>query len=112
MRLSDLLHSRVVDAQGADLGSVDDVRLVQDGPVIANFGAALRVDALIVGRGAIGLRLGYHRAGVKGPWLLKTLFTRLERRAYFVEWDEVDSLEQDVVRLRVAASDLPRVTDV
>lgn len=111
MRLSDLLHSTVVDADGNELGSIDDVRLVQDGPVLANFGAALRVDGLVVGRGAVGLRLGYHRAGVHGPWLLKRIFTAFERRARFVAWEQVREWDGGAVRLHVRSDDLPRLTD-
>jgi hypothetical protein len=107
MRLSDLLHTTVIDAAGREIGSVDDVRLVQDGPVLANFGAALRLDGLVVGMGAVGLRLGYHRAGVRGPWLLKVLFTWLERRARFVPWDAIEEIGGDTVRLNVPSEDLP-----
>jgi hypothetical protein len=112
MRLSDLLHSTVVDASGTELGSVDDVRLVQDGPAMANFDAALRVEGLVVGRGAVGLRLGYHRAGVKGPWLLRRLFTRIERRARYVSWADVASWEADLVTLRIGGNSLPRLTEM
>lgn len=112
MRLSDLLHRTVVDVDGAEVGSVDDVGLVQDGPPVANFDAALRVEGLVVGAGAFGLRLGYHRAGVRGPWLLKTVFTRLERRARYVPWDDVVTMEGSVVRIGTSADQLPRVTDI
>ncbi|MDQ1374192.1 MAG: hypothetical protein QOJ09_1530 [Actinomycetota bacterium] len=112
MRLSDLLHSTVVDADGREVGTVDDVRLVQDGPTVANFDAALRVEGLVVGGGALGLRLGYHRAGVTGPWLLKALFTWLERRARYVPWDDVTSWEDDIVHLRTSTDLFPRLTDV
>jgi hypothetical protein len=112
MRLSDLLHCRVVDADGRSLGSIDDVRLVQDGPVNAGFDAGLRVDGLVVGRGALGLRLGYHRADVQAPWLLRVLFTRLERRAHFVPFDDVATWGDDTVRLRTREADLTRLTDL
>jgi hypothetical protein len=112
MRLSDLLHSTAVDADGREVGSVEDVRLVQDGPVVANFGAALRVEGLVVGRGALGIRLGYTRNGVKGPWLLKTIFTALESRARYVRWEDVESYDDGVVRLRTTADRLPRLTEI
>jgi hypothetical protein len=112
MRISDLLHSTVVDRDGREVGSVGDVRLVQEGPVLANFGAAFRVAGLVVGGGGLGLRLGYHRAGVRGPWLLRTLFTRLETRARYVDWDQVDSWEEGTVRVRVTEDELPRVVDL
>ena len=101
MRLSDLLHTHVVDADGNNLGSVDDVRLVQDGPLLGGFGAALRIEGLVIGhRSAIGIRLGFHRANTKGPLLLKRLFGLLERRGHYVHWEDVESVDGDVVRIR------------
>jgi hypothetical protein len=105
MRLGDLLRSDVVDAHGQTLGSVDDVRLVQDGPLLGGFGAALRVDGLVVGKGSLGVRLGFHRAKVKGPWPLKAAFGALERRARFVPWERVESWEDDIVRVAGSADD-------
>lgn len=112
MRLAELLRSDVVDRDGTTVGSVDDVRLVQDGPVLEGFGAALRIDGLIVGHGSIAVRLGYHRHQVKGPLLLKRLFTALETRARYVSWDQVDHWDGRTVTLRCAADDLPRLDDV
>ena len=106
MRITDILHSVVVDAAGESLGRVSDVRLVQDGPLLSNFGAALRVDGLFVGRSALGLRLGFDRQHVTGPKPLKTFFSRLERRGHYVRWNQVGSVEDRVVRLRVPVSEL------
>ena len=99
MNLSDLIHAPVVDRDGTRLGRVEDVCLVQDGPPLLPFGAALRVDALIVGRHNIGTRLGYNREGVKGPWLLRTIFAALERRARVIPWEAVESWDGRVVRV-------------
>jgi hypothetical protein len=99
MHLSDLLHSRVIDADGADIGSVDDVRMVQDGPLLLPFGAAFRVEGLMVGHRSIGTRLGYVRGGVKGPRLLRAIFSALERRARYVEWDDVATWDGTTVRI-------------
>src|SRR5438045_1964266 len=90
MRLSELLHARVIDSDGADLGGVDDVLLVQDGPFLDPFGAAFRVEGLVVGHRAVGTRLGYHRGDVTGPWLLKAFFSRLARGAKYVPWEAVE----------------------
>ncbi|HEX9969795.1 MAG TPA: hypothetical protein VGB03_06620 [Acidimicrobiales bacterium] len=111
VRLGELLHSRVVDADGRAVGRVHDVRLVQDGPVLDGFGHALRLEGVIVGAGGLGVRLGYHRHGVRGPALLKWLALALERRARYVAWSEVEAWDGEVVRLRHRASDLPRLTD-
>jgi hypothetical protein len=59
MRLSDLLDSEVLDADGKTIGHVHDVRMAQDGPIQGTFGAALRVRGLVVGRPALGARLGW-----------------------------------------------------
>ncbi len=99
MHLSDLLHAHVLDADGAPLGSVDDVRLVQDGPMLLPFGAAFRVEGLMVGHRSIGTRLGYVRQGVNGPWLLRGIFTALERRARYVPWDDVVEWDGNTVRV-------------
>lgn len=107
--LSELLQSEVVDSEGRELGKVDDVRLVQDGPIRPGFGAALRVDGLVVGAGGLAVRLGYHRNQVRGPALLKAIFATLERRARFVPWELVGEWDGSTVRLRRPASDLPTV---
>jgi hypothetical protein len=105
VRLSELLDREVVSADGRSLGKVRDVRLVQDGPILAGgTQAALRVDAVIVSRGWRGVRLGYLRGEVRGPWLLRTLFGRLERKAHAIAlrdlvWDD------DEPRLRLRSAD-------
>ncbi len=99
MHLSDLLHSQVLGADGASLGSVDDVRLVQDGPLLLPFGAAFRVEGLMVGHRSVGTRLGYVRRGVRGPWLLRIIFAALERRARYVPWDDVVAWDGRTVRV-------------
>jgi hypothetical protein len=111
-RMGELLHSKVVDSSGTEIGSVNDVRLVQDGPLLDGIDAAFRVDGLIVGGGSLAVRLGYHRQKVKGPWLLKALFGALERRAVFAPWTQVDRWEGDRVTLRCRASELPKLSDV
>jgi hypothetical protein len=104
VRLSDLLGAPVSTADGDDLGAVQDVRLVQDGPYVDGFGQALRVEGIVTGRGSLAVRLGFARAGVTGPWPLTTIFRRLERRARYYEWDEVDTWDDEGVRLRPGAT--------
>jgi hypothetical protein len=106
MRLSDLLHTRVVDTDGMNIGSVDDVRMVQDGPLLLPFGHAFRVEGLMVGHRNVGTRLGYVRGGVRGPWLVRVIFSALERRACYVDWEDVESWDGTVVRLRKRREDL------
>jgi hypothetical protein len=110
--LSELLRSTVTDVEGREVGDVNDVRLVQDGPLLDGFGAALRIDGLVIGAASLSVRLGYHRHQVKGPPLLKAIFGALERRARFAPWKEVEHWDGTVVRLRCRASDLPSVHEV
>ncbi len=107
MRLSELLHSDVWDEAGKSYGSVDDVRLVQDGPPLGAFGVAFRVEGLVLGHGALGLRLGFHRGGVRGPWPLKVIFRRLESRASYATWDQVVSYDGTRVVIRGEPGPIP-----
>jgi hypothetical protein len=106
MRLSDLLQSPVLDEDGNMIGKVEDVRAVQDGPIVGGFGASLRIDGLVVGRRTDAVRLGFHRAQVRGPWLLKAVLERRESRARFAEWSRVQSWEDGIIRITGRASDL------
>ena len=100
MRLSDLLRCEVTDEAGANLGRVVDVRAVQDGPVHQGFGAALRIDGMVVGRRGVALRLGFYRLQVRGPWPLTTIFGRLESRSLYVEWERVVSCGDGAIHIR------------
>ena len=93
MLMSDVLGKSVLDGDGRKLGEVTDVRLVQDGPYIEGFGQALRVDAVVVGRGGIAGRLGYVRGGVRGPWALRVLASAMEGRAWLIPWTDVVTTE-------------------
>jgi hypothetical protein len=74
---------------------VQDVRLVQDGPPLGTWGAALRLEALVVGSGSIGTRLGIARPQMKGPWILKRLFARQRASRVLVPWDRVREVGAD-----------------
>ena len=101
MRLSDLLDYTVIDAGGHEIGGVSDLRIVQDGPVLRGVQAAFRVDALVVGKGGLAERLGYVRARVEGPWLLKVVFERLERRARIIAMIDIDRWDDDARRIHL-----------
>src|SRR5262245_54016803 len=112
MRLiSELLASDVIDADGQRIGAVHDVRLIQDGPLLEGFGAALRVDALIVGVGTLAVRFGYHRHQVKGPALLKALFGALERRARLIPWHRVADWDGSTIRVDCRVADLATLAE-
>jgi sporulation protein YlmC with PRC-barrel domain len=100
MRLADLLDAEVRDAAGRRLGRVHDVRLVQDGPPVGGFGAALRVEGFLVGPTAIGVRLGFERDRLAGPWALKAVFRAMHRGLHVVGWRQVAAIEERQILLR------------
>jgi uncharacterized protein YrrD len=107
MRLTDLLGAEVVARCGQPAGRVHDVRLVQDGPVVDGFGAALRLDGLLVGGRAVGARLGYERGKMKGPLPVKLLTGWLHHDGRYVEWNRIRSIEPDRILISGSISDLP-----
>lgn len=112
MRLGELFGTKVFDRDGTALGKVHDARLVQDGPLVTGFGAALRVDGLVVGEGAVAVRLGYHRNRITGPWILRALAQRVEHRTRYVGWDQVARIEPHRIELSCAVDDLPFLRDL
>ncbi|HET9672229.1 MAG TPA: hypothetical protein VFQ40_05205 [Actinomycetota bacterium] len=111
MRISDLLGAEVVDARGVPLGHVHDVRLVQDGPPIGPFGAALRVSGILFGAQAIGVRLGFARRDIRGPWPLGSLFSAMHGRMWIAPWEQMAALEERRLRLHVSEGELRRSPD-
>jgi hypothetical protein len=109
--MSELCRAEVFDRDGECLGNVNDVRLVQDGTLLSPFGNALRVDGLIVGSGALAIRLGFHRHNIHGPWLLKSLAQRFERRAFFIPWTNVENFDHGAIRLNTTKHDLQTVAE-
>jgi sporulation protein YlmC with PRC-barrel domain len=103
MRLADLLDSEVRDATGTRIGRVHDVRLTQDGPLVGTFGAALRVEGLLVGPTAIGVRLGFERDRLRGPWALKALFRAMHTGLHVVVWPDIAAIQEDRIVLRASA---------
>jgi PRC-barrel domain len=107
MRLSELLGAEVVDQHGRPIGKVHDVRLEQAGPELQDFGPALRLEGLLVGRRALGARFGFGRGGVRGPWLLKVVFGSLGHDGRYVAWERIASIRNRQVRITGTADDLP-----
>jgi sporulation protein YlmC with PRC-barrel domain len=101
--MSDLLGAEVLDAEGTKRGRVYDVRLVQEGPPIGPFGASLRLQALLVGVTAVGARLGFERNDVRGPWPLRAAFAALHGGMQVAMWEQIASIEEGRIRLRVGA---------
>ncbi|MFN2593940.1 MAG: hypothetical protein ABR579_03510 [Actinomycetota bacterium] len=101
MRLSDLLGASVFDPDNKKIGRVHEVRAVKDGPVQGSFGAALRIDGLIVGRGSVGTRLGLDRTDADRPAALKWIFNGLKGEKRYVRWDQVAAVTGEKLILNV-----------
>jgi hypothetical protein len=65
----------------------------------------------MVGRRSVGTRLGFVRGGLKGPWLLRAVFSALERRAAYVDWDDVESWDGNTVHVGRRRDELDRLND-
>ena len=98
MLLSELFATEVCTADGGTLGSVRDIRLVQDGP-LDGYDARFRVDALVVARRSVGLRLGYHHGGVIAPWLIRKIVLALSREVHTIDWGDIDQHDIDAQRI-------------
>jgi sporulation protein YlmC with PRC-barrel domain len=108
MRLADLIGSHVFDADDRDMGRVGDVWLIQDGPPIGVFGAALTVEAVVIGRFGLASRAGYERDGVRGPAPIAWYFRRQTAHRQVVGWSDVAAIEEGRIRLRLRENDLGR----
>jgi sporulation protein YlmC with PRC-barrel domain len=109
MRLNDLLGRRVVDATGRDIGGVADVRLVQDGPLLASQQAAFRVDGLIVVEKHATRLFGYERH--VGPALLRWLVHRRLGNVWYLPWTDVARVAE-TVELRSRGDDLRLLEEI
>jgi hypothetical protein len=105
MRLSELLGRSVVDRHGERIGGVADVRLVQDGPLPAGGGqASLRVDGLIVVERRASRLFGYERH--VGPALLRALVHSRLGAVWYLPWQDIARITDQVVDLSTGKKDL------
>ena len=113
MRVAELLGCRLFDRDGVEVGSVHDVRFVADGPPYPGTGRpSYRLAALIVGDTALGHRLGFARHEMTGPWPLPSLFRRLARRSYLVQWEDVNRFARPRIEIGRSIAELrPAVDD-
>ncbi|GAB2575127.1 hypothetical protein [Kribbella endophytica] len=109
MRLNELLGRRVVDAEGNDIGGVADIRLVQDGPLLASQQAALRIDGLIVVEKRATRLFGYERH--VGPALLRWLVHRRLGQVWYLPWEDVAEVTE-TVEIRRGRDELRSLDDV
>ena len=98
MRLNDLLGRPVADATGTTIGSVADVRLVQDGPLLPSMNSALRIDGLIIVERHATQLFGYERH--VGPALLRGLVHRHLGEVWYLPWQDVTEVGDTIVTNR------------
>lgn len=106
MRLSDLLDAEVVDVNQTTIGKVHEVRGVKDGPIQGAFGAALRLDGLIVGRSSVGTRLGLDRTDTGRPAALKWVFAGIAGKRLYVPWDRIAAITTGRIIITGSGDDL------
>ena len=104
MRLSELLGREVRDAGDRYVGTVADVVLVQDGPMLGPYAAALRLTGLIVVERRHVRLMGYERDVM--PLGLRWLVRRLAGRVAHVPWEDVEAWDAPVLRLRTTGDRL------
>jgi sporulation protein YlmC with PRC-barrel domain len=97
MILSDLLRSDVVDASGARVGRVVDVRFRLEG---AGDPSVARVVGLIVSPRTASSFLGYERAALGRPVILDRILRWVHRGSFLVPWADVARMNDQGVRLR------------
>ncbi len=112
IRIGTLCGRDVVDADGARVGRVHSVRLRRDGPVLAGFGPALRLEGLLVGKGSIASRLGLNRRDITGPWPLDRWGKRAAYATRLVPVDCVEDLTAPVITCTRRRDELPRAYDL
>ena len=110
MQLNELLGYRVVDGAGDDIGGVADVRLVQDGPLLASMNRALRVDGLIIVENRTTRLFGYERH--VGPALLRWLVHRRLGKVWYLPWNDVEQITDGRVTIRPSRSALTSLEDM
>jgi sporulation protein YlmC with PRC-barrel domain len=98
--MSDLLGSTVKDLAGRRLGHVHDVRLVQNGPILGSWGASFTADALLVGPHAVGVRLGYGRSDVRGPWVVRVTFQAIHGVLDAIPWHSIVAIQPGTILVR------------
>jgi sporulation protein YlmC with PRC-barrel domain len=111
-RLSELLGRDVHDRDGVRVGTVVDVRLIQDGAPDGVGQARLRVAGLVVTPRHAGRLLGYDRAPSVGPWLVRTLVRWYNHAALYVPWEWADPAGDAQIVLDRPRADLPRLADL
>jgi hypothetical protein len=111
MRASEVLGARVIDAQGREIGVVQDLRARREA---AGASAAVRgrflIVAVVVGGDGILARAahgwGFAADRAQGPWLLRRLTKRAVERSLVVPSELVESWDPAQLRLKASRSAL------
>ncbi len=101
MRIGEVLGAEVVAEDGRRLGEVHDVRLRRTPK------DEIVIDGLVIGAGALAVRLDYTSGDVGGPWLLAWLMRRLGRRALYRRGTGSNGRHRTVCALTGSTGDLP-----
>jgi sporulation protein YlmC with PRC-barrel domain len=109
MRLSALLGLPVIDADRRPAGTVADIRLVQDGPLLGAF-ASWRVSGLIVVERSHVRMLGYERN--VGPAIARLIMRRLAGNVWFIPWEHVGEVRGDQVAVATTTSQWESLEDL
>jgi hypothetical protein len=96
MKASDLLGRPVLDAAGAQIGYVTDLRCIQNGPLRGAM-CAPRIHAILVSRRHVGSMLGYDRREQQGPWLIRVIVRRLHRHLQVIPWSAIKYHDDQLV---------------
>ena len=108
MRAHDLLGSIVYTEDGTKVGRVFDLEATRTGPKLNDIeGRAFELKGLLVGRGALLQRLGFHRTQLRGPVGLKFIVERM--KGYKVPWACVDRIDTHEIHLSCRKADLTRI---
>lgn len=93
-RLTELLAMDVVDASGASVGRVTDVRG-------RTAGSGIRLTELLAGPRLFGSSLGYSSDEQDGPRAISWLVGRLHRSAHWRDWSQLRGVDWDERRVEV-----------
>ncbi|MEV0198477.1 hypothetical protein [Nonomuraea sp. NPDC050691] len=112
-RLGAYLGKPVLDSEGKLVGSVADVRLRQDGPLLMEVQQAFTVADLIVVPHWHSRLFGYERGpGGRAPKLVSAIIRGRFAGGRLVPWDQVETPAPPAFRLNVPASRLAPLTDL
>jgi hypothetical protein len=105
MLLNDLLDSVAVDAGGAELGRVVDVRLEISGAP-GQLLAGTKLTGLLVSPHSRLSTWGFERRGQMAPAIIARPQHWLHRGLFLVAWEDVARIDRDRIELRDGATRL------